>query len=399
MPSVGSAPSSPDFGPLARAAEGYATQFGQAYQDQLAWAKQQYGNNAAFISNMQNLAGSTAQDLSAAQQQDRARYQSVYQPLEDQQAQQALNYDTPERRELMRGRAEASVASQFDTAGQAAQRQLESYGIDPSATRYGALDIGVRTSKAAAQAAAANQSDLAVEQQGAGLVNQALQTGENVAGRANTEAGGAIGGATSATAIPNSTYSTYSGALGNPLGFGGLTNTGVGTWNQALSTGYNAALGGYNAQQGASLGAYNAYTGASNSAAGINGQQSSGIGSLIGTGAGLAALAFLKDGGTVPGPKGTPPGVGGALPVGGHQAINTGMKVTPGMSPSHGRVTDDVRAQVRGGGPILVDEGEFIMPKFATDFFGTKYLHNMIEKAKLGHQPKQPKKQALPVGG
>ena len=66
---------------------------------------------------------------------DRARYESVFQPLEEQLAAEAQDYSTPERMEVEAGKAEADVAAQFGQARQTAQDRLESFGVDPSQIR------------------------------------------------------------------------------------------------------------------------------------------------------------------------------------------------------------------------------------------------------------------------
>jgi hypothetical protein len=70
--------------------------------------------------------------------------------------QEAQDYATPARREMEAGAAMADVTNQFDLARQAAQDRLESFGIDPSQVRSGALDISSRVSEAAARAGAGN---------------------------------------------------------------------------------------------------------------------------------------------------------------------------------------------------------------------------------------------------
>ena len=56
-------------------------------------------------------------------------------------------------------------------------------------------------------------------------------------------------------------------------------------------------------------------------------------------------------------------------------------------SPSHGRVTDDVAGRMHPSGePIRVNAGEFIIPRYAREWYGDKYLQGLINKAKDGQQ-------------
>lgn len=58
--------------------------------------------------------------------------------------------------ELESGQAMATVAQQYEGQREAAMRQLEGYGINPSATRYAGMALDIRNAQATAQAAAGN---------------------------------------------------------------------------------------------------------------------------------------------------------------------------------------------------------------------------------------------------
>jgi uncharacterized membrane protein YeaQ/YmgE (transglycosylase-associated protein family) len=226
----------------------------------------------------------------------------------------------------------------------------------------------------------------------------------------------------------NSTYSTYSGALGNPAAFGSLANSALGTTGSLMGQSYQNQLGAFNANQ----------------------NSSSGIGSVLGAGLG-AAMMFVKKGGAIPDPAalqiGSPtsrssvphPGVPMSLPRNMHRYANVpvpmkfaggggvpmaGQTVPPQMSPSGGAQTDDVPATVLGGalpGVAKINVGEFVMPKDVTNWIGQKALQQQVLKARKematpadapahpqsGGQPVMPQRGApgapnggaLPVGG
>lgn len=117
---------------------------------------------------------------------DRQRYEEIYQPLEENLVREFQRYDTPARREQQRASAIADVTQAFDAQRENAARQLESYGVDPSQTRYQALDSEMRTREAAAQAGAANMATQNTEAMGRALRSEALNIGRgypsNVAG-------------------------------------------------------------------------------------------------------------------------------------------------------------------------------------------------------------------------
>jgi hypothetical protein len=281
----------------------------------------------------------------------------------------------------------SSVAQQYDAAGGAAKRQLQSYGVDPSSGRTAALDIGTRTGEAAASAAAGTQSDINRQTTGLGLEATALNIGNQLPGQATaSNAGGTGAGAGAVNATTNS-YSPYAGAIANPVAFGGLANQSLGLAGQLTGQQYQGQLSQYGANQ----------------------NSSSGFGSLLGTAAGVG-LSFLAKGGRVPAPGGavSPDFPSSAarssiptasrtmsLPRGLHHlsAVPLTMKfadggaVPAGLSPSGGAQTDDVQATVgqQGGPPqggARINVGEFIMPKDVSDWYGTKFLQNMIMKAR-----------------
>jgi hypothetical protein len=183
--------------------------------------------------NAQILQGATQQNQNAAA--DRARYESTFIPMENQYASRPQNWDTPAREQAQAGAAEATVAQQTEAARQAAATALESYGVDPSSTRYAALDIGTRTGQAAAMAAAGNN---AVNQTQFKKVWRFARTRSTWEGApcainswvqfSNENAGNSAVGNT------NSTTSTGFGAMGTGAQWGGLANSALGNLNSTL---------------------------------------------------------------------------------------------------------------------------------------------------------------------
>jgi len=289
-------------------------------------------------------AAQRGEDFSASLQD---RYKSVFQPLEDDLIKEYHDYSTPGRYDLNRGRAMSDVATQFEGARTNAARELESFGVNPAATRFAALDLGVRTQEAAAKAAAANQADQQTEATARGLRTEALGLGAKLPGYADTSARTGIAArnsvanntldATKADAVTTGTGTQW-GALGADY-----LNAGVGANTSAANiehTGFGDDLSAYNAEQTAS----------------------SGVGDALGLVAGIGAKAFLgpvapwtlaaAEGGAIPGP--------GAVPQ--------------GASPSGGRAVDDVNAKLSAG--------EFVLPEDVTRWLGEKKLQDMILKAR-----------------
>lgn len=292
-------------------------------KEQFDWAKSEYEQQKPLIYESAEAQLDAQKQANAFAKQQQDFYTGTYQPLEADYVQRVQNWDSPERIQQQAGRAQGMVAQQFEQARDAARANLESYGIDPSATRYAALDIGTRTGQAAATAAAGNQAIEQAQLQGMGLRAGAINTGRGY----SNDVTSALGTATQAGA----------GAAA------GLTG-GLQAGSQALAAPanyYSAAAGNMNASANA-LG--NVYKPQQSSG-------SSGLGALLGAGAGLATQ-FLEDGGPVE-------MQGGAIP--------------DGASPSQGAIPDDI--------PARLSKGEFIIPEPVVRWLGVKSLYSLIEKA------------------
>lgn len=328
----GSAPAAPNYSGLIQAANDQSARYAKIMDEQLQFSKDAYAHQLPYTDQIQDINLDTAQNASDFAKSQQAQYQQLYQPLAKKFVGEAQDYASPDKVARARGAAMGAVGAQFDAAGEAAKRNLESYGIDPSATRYQALDVGARTAKAAATAAAGTKSDTDRELAGLGLEAQALNIGNGLPGQvATTNNSGTAAGASGVNS-GNSTYGAVAGALGNPTAWGGLSTNALGTAGSLTSQGYQASLGQYTANQ----------------------NSSSGIGSALGAGLGIASM-FFEDGGYVP----------------------------PEMSPSGGAVTDDIPASVDGSPQpqAAINAGEFIMPQRTTNYYGTKHLQGLIDKA------------------
>lgn len=275
---------------------------------------------------------------------DRKRYEEVFQPLEDQLVADAQSYASPERIALESGKAQADVAAKFDQARQNAQDRLEAFGVDPSQTRQGALDLGTRVAQGAAQASAGNQARWNTEATGRDLRNTAIQLGLQYPGRAITEAQGSGNFGTSAVNQRLATVASGAQTMGTPAQWQQIGNQGATAASGAKSQSYQDKL----------------------AAAQAKAQESSGIGEVVGTVAGF--IPFMDEGGVIP----------------------------DDASPSGGQVTDDVPAQIEGGPPAKLNAGEFIVPKDVTSWVGEKGLQQFILKARKemtggnGERPAQP---------
>lgn len=261
---------SPEYTNIASSDQSAAQQYLSTSNQQLATAK----NLATGQETTANAAA--AGDQSAAtldfqnQAQDQAQYQSTYLPIENQFASQASTYANADNQNQQAGAAEANVATQFDAARANAQASLESYGVDPSQTRFGALDLGTQVQQAAATAAAGTTSRLQTQMTGMQLENQAISTGLNINQMGQQAGAQGVNAGTAATGAKNSTASTVMSNEGTGLQWGaqglnanqgavGALNTGFSNQLQSDQLGYQeeqGTLGDIGALAGAGLGAY-----------------------------------------------------------------------------------------------------------------------------------------------
>lgn len=329
------APPPPDYSQIAAASEKSAEYSYKLGQEQLAWAKEQYAADREVSDRVIGRAMEIMDANQKAAEEDRAFYTQKYRPLEMDLIRDAATYGSPERRQVEMGRAQAGVAQQYDVARKAAARNLESFGIDPSSTRYAGLDLASRTSQAAATAAAGNQANTQVDAISRALRSEAINVGKGYPGQVAATYGTALQGGNQAVNAGLATTASGANTMGTPMQWQGLGNQAVGQWGNILNMGYQNQLDAWKANQ----------------------SSSSGWGGLAGTIVGIgakAAFSALEDGGTVP------PSAGGAVPA--------------AASPSRGQAVDDVQARV--------NVGEFVVPKDVVSWVGEKTMHQMIEKAK-----------------
>lgn len=354
-------PPAPDYSQLANASEKSAQLSYELAKSQQAWAEKVYKENKGVSDIVIDAALGQLDQQSADAQRARERYQSLFEPLEEQLAQDAQDYATPERQEVEAGKAEADVAAQFNQARQAAQDRLESFGVDPSQTRAGALDLGTRVAEAAAQASAGNQARTQTENIGRALRSEAINVGRGYPGQIAGAAAGA--GQAGNQAANTGLATTASGAqtMGTGLGWQQMGNQAIGTWGNVLNTGFGNQMDAWKAKQ----------------------ESSSGWGSALGMLGGIAG-GFFADGGAIP---------------------EDGDFLEPSMSPSGGEVTDDIPAEIEGGMPARLNAGEFVVPEDVVAWLGEKGMQQIILKARKEMQggdetrPAQPEVKPLDPRG
>lgn len=242
MSGGGEAPAAPNYQPIAQADENAAKIQAQTSTEQLDWAKQQYADQAPRTAAYVDAMTKSTTEQSANARTDRARYQDIYQPTEDKFVDQANHWNDPGRADQMAGAAESDVSSAMDKARANATSSLESFGIDPSQTRYSALDLGTRVQQAAGQAAAGTQSRLNSQATGLALQGEAINIGKGYPGQVGASYAGATQAGGSGVTSALNTSSTYGNLMGTGTQWAGLANNSNAGAVGALNTGFGNEL-------------------------------------------------------------------------------------------------------------------------------------------------------------
>jgi len=340
-------PPPPDYTPIANAQREIAQESLALQREQFAWAKEAYTENKGVTDQVVDAFLKTQEENDAFARRQRERYETQYQPLEDDLITEAQDYNTPERKAFEMGRAQADVAQKFDAARRASQRELEGYGIDPGATRYAALDIGVRTNQAAAEAAAGTQASERVDATGRALRSEAINVGRGYPGQIAGAYGTGLQGGTGAVNSGLATTQSGANTMGTPVQYAGVANNALSSWGNTLNQGYKNQMSNYEATQ----------------------NQSSGWGTALGIAAGIGSKFLFAEGGAV-------------------EDDMDNMAVPEEASPSQGQAVDDV--------PARLTAGEFVIPREAVEWYGQKYFFGLIDKAQREREGAQQSTGAVP---
>jgi hypothetical protein len=314
--------------PLADSSKETADIARQNSADQLAWAKEQDAKNRETLQQVLGKQNAVQDEQLANARLDRSRYQQIYQPLEDNLVKDFQNYDSPTRRAADRSRAIADVNQSFDAQRTNALQRLEGYGVDPSMVRNQALDVGVRTAQAQAQAAAGTNAARNTEAVGRSLRAEALNIGKgypsNVAGA----------------------YGQVLNAGNSQVGNANATTAGGAASFGAAGQGLNTALQGYNSASNIST------QGFQNASAAAKQNSDSITGAISGV-AGIAGM-FMADGGE---PR-------QAIPM---------QQVGPVQGPGDGSGIDD---QV----PAMLSVKEYVIPADVVQAKGREFFDKLLQK-------------------
>lgn len=233
----------------------------------------------------------------------------------------ALTYASPARIKAEMGMAQAGVMQGAEAGRQSAIRDLQSYGIDPSAGRYNALDSANRVMSAAQAAGAGNVARMGTEAAG-------VQQQQTAQGLSQQNYGQGYGAAGAMTGLLNTTMSLKFPPLGTTSTSQG-TSSGTGS---SLSAGESVSGGGGSTSFGYAQPNY----------------------------AGQNQQALLNWGQQHPQIR----------PAAGSVQVAGGGDIPDAVSPTGGRAVDDV--------PANLTAGEFVIPKDVAEWKGQEFFYKLM---------------------
>jgi hypothetical protein len=304
----GAVPQAPNTSAQSGASSGIGQMAQNAGQSQLNWANGQVQNNQNVTQGVQNqLTPLIAQQAGAGGAAATQFENQTLGGLNNQLA-TAQQYGSPAGMAQAQGAAEAQVGQAYNAARLNNQRQLGSYGVDPSTMKSGALNLNANLAQAGAVGNAGYNAAQQRQLAGMGLTSQALGQNLQAAGVGQNYTAGANATGSNIVGLGNQTTATGSQALSAPSQ---MFNTGLSGYGQSANI-QNQNFQNQMAQYGAQQQGSNALAG--------------GLGQI----AGIAGMAMLSDGGAIPGRRrfadGGAPQYGQMVPVQGLPQIQQGSQ-------------------------------------------------------------------------
>lgn len=250
-------------------------------KEYLAMSKEQFATQTERNVKVDALAEKVANSQLKAQEdaskwatEDRDRYKSVYQPMQDEFLKTANEWDSAERQDKLAGEAKADVMNASAAQSQARGRQMSAMGVNPTSGRYAGVERAADIGTSLAAAGAQNNSRNTVRNQAIALKSDAINMGNGLPSQASSSLGLGVGAGTSA-------MGTTTGAAANSRATYGIMQGGYQTGMQ----GYQNQASTLNSLYGNQLNAWSTQLAADNAS---SSSMMGGLGSL----AGLGIMAF-----------------------------------------------------------------------------------------------------------
>lgn len=320
-------------------------------QEMWSWAQGMQQTMGQSFQQYLGMAMPAAEESFAWARDMRRRYEEDVLPQVESLFKDAETYASKEEEMRQRGAAIQDVKSATEAQRAAQLRKLEGYGVDPTDTRYAALDKQAGIAEAAASALAANQAGERTKEIGRQLRREAIDVGTGFLGEASNayQQGANIGLSGINAGVATTQAGTMAGQSALPFyqGATGATESAAGI----VDTGYGRQLD-YAADQRASE------------------SNLGGLGQLAGV-----AASFI-------------PGVG--------QVVGPAIMAATKPSAADGGPVRAPGGPTADGGAIAISDGEYVVPADVVRRLGTNYFDKLIEK-ETGRAPPGTKT-AIPIG-
>lgn len=223
----------PDYTPLANASREAAEVMAGLGREQLAFARQQYGELAP-------IARQIAQQQIAAQQEQMRQAQdyynygvSTFRPIEQGLARQAQEFNTEAYREQLAQEAAAAAGRAFGTTQAASERAMRSMGVNPASGAGLAMQSQAQLGLAAQRAGAMTGARRQAEQLGWARQMDVTGLGRGLPSASLAAYGGATGAGTAGLQTSMAPASQYGALYGQGVG---TIGSGLGMQIQGLGS-------------------------------------------------------------------------------------------------------------------------------------------------------------------
>ncbi|MGJ0505770.1 MAG: tail fiber domain-containing protein [Methylocystis sp.] len=211
--------------------------------------------------------------------EDRARYKSIFLPLQDKFIDKANNWDSAGNQAKAAAEAKADVANSVAAADQQRQRQMAAMGINPASGRFAGIERAADIEGAVAQAGAQNVARNNLRKEATALQGDAINMGNGLPSQAasSLQLGSGLGSSAEAGLIGANTARLQ----------------GVGIMN----AGYGGAMGGYKDAGQTWNSIYGNRVDLLNQQDQLNATTTSGLAGGLGSlaGFGLSRMSFMSD--------------------------------------------------------------------------------------------------------
>ena len=257
----------PDYTPLANASNAAADKMSALGQEQLAFSKQQYAENAPLMKDI-----ATQQKLAMEQQLEQGKdyydyRKETYRPLEKGIVADAQAFDTDAYRNQLATKAAADSGLAFGRTQQANERAMASMGVNPNSGRFQGLGAQSALMQSANRAGAMTGTRERAQQTGYARKLDAAGLGRGLSGASTAAYGSAISAGSQAGGLYGMAGQQHLGGMAQGAGtigsglnmqIGGLSNALNAQTQYAVNAPDNSFLGNIGGIMGAGASMYKA---------------------------------------------------------------------------------------------------------------------------------------------